>query len=141
MSSAHDVETPMALSADIAIYAARLVRALRRRHEAPAGVRVLSVLEENGPLGVTDLARIDGCSQPTMSTAVSQLVEGGLVSKAPHPTDARGSVVSLTAAGVTALTAYRGTYAATISERLRAAGRTEEELATAVGVLRDILES
>ncbi|UDY22789.1 MarR family winged helix-turn-helix transcriptional regulator [Nocardioides sp. Kera G14] len=130
----------LALSADLAIYAARLVRSLRRRHDAPAGMRVLSVLEEHGPLGVTELSRIDGCSQPTMSTAVAQLVDGGFVSKEPHPTDARGAVVSLTEAGRTELEHFRSAYAGSIMKRLRAAGRTEAELATAVSVLRDILD-
>ena len=40
----------VALASDLVIQAARLVRAVRRRLELPAGVRVLSVLDEHGPL-------------------------------------------------------------------------------------------
>lgn len=130
----------LALSADLAIYSARLVRYLRRRVDAPAGSRVLAILEEHGPLGITDLARVDGCSQPTMSTAVAALVEAGLVLKGPHPTDARGAVITLSDAGAQSLVDYREAYAGSIAERLRTSGRTEAELATAVAVLRDILE-
>lgn len=139
MIPVHHASDSLALSADLAIYSARLVRSLRRRHDAPAGTRVLSVLEDHGPLGVTELSRIDGCSQPTMSTAVAALVDAGLVSKDPHPTDARGSVISLTGAGRAELQTFRESYAATITDRLKTAGRSETELATAVGVLRDIL--
>ena len=38
----------VALASDLVTQAARLVRAMRRRHELPAGVRVLSVLDEQG---------------------------------------------------------------------------------------------
>jgi len=140
MTPGHQLQYSLALSADLAIYSARLVRSLRRRVDTPAGTRVLSLLEEHGPLGVTELARIDGCSQPTMSTAVAALVEAGHAVKAPHPTDARGSVISLTETGREQLVAFRESYAERIMDRLRVSGRSEEELATAVAVIRDILE-
>lgn len=130
----------LALSTDLVIYTARLVRSLRRTHEAPAGTRVLSLLDEHGPLGVTQLAKLDRCSQPTMSAAVAQLVDGGLVVKEPNPLDARGSVVSLTSDGIDVLASQRDAWASAISERLKVHNRTQEELATAVSVLRDLLE-
>src|SRR5690242_7813357 len=137
----HLPHASLALSTDLVIYTTRLVRSLRRTHDVPAGARVLSLLDEYGPLGVTQLAKLDRCSQPTMSAAVAQLVDGGLVAKDPNPDDARGSVVSLTNEGRVTLQGLRDSYATTISERLRAHHRTEEELATAVSVLRDLLET
>lgn len=119
--------------------AARFVRALKRTVETPAGGRVLSVLAASGPMGVTELARIDGCSQPTMSASVATLVELGFVTKEPHPTDARGAVVSMTEAGHTELDGFRQRYAAWISERLAGSNFTEEQLAAAVAVLGDIV--
>lgn len=130
----------LALSTDLVIYTARLVRSLRRSHDAPAGARVLSLLDEHGPLGVTQLAKLDRCSQPTMSAAVAHLVDAGLVVKEPNPLDARGSVVSLTDDGSDALATHRHAWATAISERLRVHDRTQEELATAVSLLRDLLE-
>ena len=130
----------LALSTDLVIYSARFVRALRRTHDVPAGARVLSLLDEHGPLGVTQLARLDRCSQPTMSAAVAQLVDDGLLAKEPNPLDARGSVVSLTEEGRATLAANRDAWASTVVQRLRAHNRTQEELATAVSVLRDLLE-
>jgi DNA-binding MarR family transcriptional regulator len=117
------------------------VRALRRSHDVPAGIRVLSLLDEHGPLGVTQLAKLDRCSQPTMSAAVSGLVDSGLVAKEPNPLDARGSVVSLTDEGADVLAGLREGWASAISERLRAHHRTQQELATTVSVLRDLLEA
>jgi DNA-binding MarR family transcriptional regulator len=136
----HVTPSSLALSTDLVIYTARFVRALRRTHDVPAGGRVLSLLDEHGPLGVTQLAKLDRCSQPTMSAAVSQLFEAGLVDKEPNPVDARGSVVSLTDDGRDVLAGQRDAYASTVVERLRAHNRTQEELATAVAVLRDLLE-
>jgi DNA-binding MarR family transcriptional regulator len=131
----------LALSTDLVIYTARFVRALRRSHDAPAGARVLSLLDEHGPLGITQLAKLDRCSQPTMSAAVAQLVDTGLVAKEPNPLDARGSVISLTGAGRDELAANRNAWASTVIERLKAHNRTQAELETAVGVLRDLLEA
>lgn len=132
--------TDLGLSNDLVIYANRLLRSLRRNHDVPAFGRVLSLLDEFGPQGVTALAVADRCSQPTMSAAVAQLVENGLVSKEPNPVDARGTVVALTDEGLAELQTYRSAYAATVAERLDAAGHTTEELATAVTLLKDLLE-
>jgi DNA-binding MarR family transcriptional regulator len=45
----------------------------------PSGIRILALLDELGPLGVTALADADRSSQPTVSGAVQQLVEEGWV--------------------------------------------------------------
>ena len=129
----------LALSSDLVIHAARLVRAVRREHEAPAGLRVLSLLDELGPLGITQLADADRCSQPTMSAAVTALVKAGHVAKRPHPHDARSSVVTLTDDGAAELARVRRHYAGIVAARLTATDHTREELATAVAVLRDVL--
>ena len=129
------------LASDLVTHAARLVRAVRRELELPAGTRVISLLDEHGPLGITQLADLDRCSQPTMSGAVAQLVERGWAVKDPHPSDARASVVTLTDAGRAELDRVRrrnGEHIAAI-----VAGDpslTTEDLATAVAVLRGILE-
>jgi DNA-binding MarR family transcriptional regulator len=128
------------LASDLVTYAARLVRAVRRELELPAGTRVISLLDEHGPLGITQLADLDRCSQPTMSAAVGQLVERGWVSKAPNPDDARGTVVTMTAAGSEELARVRRRHgelvAALVAEHPTL---TTEDLATAVAVLRGVL--
>ena len=129
------------LSSDLVVYAARLVRAVRRRDDLPAGVRVLALLEELGPTTVSALARADRCSQPTMSLAVARLLGTGDVAKDAHPADARSMLVRLTAKGRRTLTDVRRRNGAGVAERLAARHTYSiEEIATAVAVLRDLVD-
>ncbi|MDF1606456.1 MarR family winged helix-turn-helix transcriptional regulator [Nocardioides sp. YIM 152315] len=136
-SPARDVE----LASDLVVHAARLVRAVRRELELPAIVRIVSLLDEHGPVGISRLAELDRCSQPTMSSAVAQLVDRGWATKAPNPDDARGSVVTLTDAGRAELARIRRLN----GERVAALvadhpDLDNEDLATAVAVLRGVLQ-
>ncbi len=129
------------LSGDLTVQAARLVRLVRREHAPSAGTRVLSILDELGPLGVSALAQADRCSQPTMTGQVNQLVTQGWVTKQANPADARGSLVALTDAGRDELRRIRRLSAALVSERLaRRTDLTADDLATAVAVLQAVLE-
>jgi DNA-binding MarR family transcriptional regulator len=126
-------------SSELVVYAARLVRAVRRRIGQPSGIRILALLDEVGPQGVTALADIDRSSQPTVSGAVRQLEEQGLVSKEADPKDARRTVVRLTPAGRRTLTAARRDNGVAVAERLARTGHTAEDVAAAVAVLRDVM--
>ena len=126
-------------SSELVVYAARLVRAVRRRVSQPAGIRILALLDEVGPQGVTALAEIDRSSQPTVSGAVRQLVEQGLVAKDSDPGDARRTVVRLTPEGRRALAAARRDTGVAVAERLARSGHTADEVAAAVAVLRDVM--
>ena len=95
------------LSSDLVVYAARLVRAVRRANELPAGFRVLSLLDEHGPLGITALATADRCSQPTMSGAVSALADRGWVDKQPNPEEIHQVASRLASVGWPLATASR----------------------------------
>ncbi|WP_436699963.1 MarR family winged helix-turn-helix transcriptional regulator [Nocardioides sp. BYT-33-1] len=129
------------LSSDLTVYAARLVRLVRREHAPSAGTRVLSILDELGPLGITALAQADRCSQPTMTGQVRQLVEVGWVTKTANPADARGTLVALTDAGRAELRRIRRLSAALVSERLaRRTDLSTDDLATAVAVLQAVLD-
>jgi DNA-binding MarR family transcriptional regulator len=129
------------LGSELVTYSARLVRAIRRELDQPAGLRVLSILDDQGPLGITALAEADRCSQPTMSGTVSALVDRGWVSKVPHPDDARSTLVDLTAAGRRTLAAFRRDAGETVATRLTAHARhTTDDVARAVSVLRDVLD-
>jgi DNA-binding MarR family transcriptional regulator len=61
------------------------------------------------------------------------------VQRDPHPDDARSALVSMTPEGLQTLTAVRRRNATLVAERIEASGRSEEELATAVAVLSDVL--
>lgn len=126
-------------ASDLVTYAARLVRASRQHihRTPPAGIRVLSLVDEHGPTGIGRLT-----SQPTMSGAVATLVERGWVTKEPDPSDARATRVTLTDAGRRALAVVRERSATTVSRVIREHPTlTPEDLATAVTVLRAVLEA
>ena len=71
------------LSAQLMLYAGRLVRAVTREAvgastEVPtASLRLLSQVDELGPVGIGALAVADRCSQPTMSAGVRYLCQRG----------------------------------------------------------------
>jgi DNA-binding MarR family transcriptional regulator len=127
-------------SSELVVQAARLVRAVRRRVGQPAGIRILSLLDELGPLGVTALAEADRSSQPTISGAVGQLVDEGWVAKKPDRNDARRSVVQLTAQGRRRLAKARRVNGAAVAERLARTGHSADDVAHAVAVLRDVMD-
>jgi DNA-binding MarR family transcriptional regulator len=129
------------LSNDLVVLSARLVREVRRNSvDLPAAsTRMLSLIDELGPSPVGALAQADRCSQPTMTGLVNGLVEKGWVQREPHPDDARSALVTMTPEGRRKLTAVRRRNAALVAQRIESSGRSEEELATAVAVLSDLL--
>ena len=129
------------LSNDLVVLSARLVREVRRNNtDLPAAsTRLMSLLDELGPSTVSALTAADRCSQPTMTGLVNGLAEKGWVRREPHPDDARSSLVTMTEEGRQKLAAVRRRNAALVAERIEASGRSEEELATAVAVLSDLL--
>ena len=126
-------------SSELVVYSARLVRAVRRRVGHPAGIRILSLLDELGPQGITALADVDRSSQPTMSGAVRQLEEQGLVARAADPSDARRSLVRLTPEGRRRLFEARRENGVVVAERLTRTGQRGRDVAAAVAVLRDVM--
>jgi DNA-binding MarR family transcriptional regulator len=132
------------LSAELVLYTGRLVRAVTRHTttDVPtASLRLLSQVDELGPVTLGALARADHCSQPTMSAGVQVLCERGWAVKEPNPADARSSLVSLSPAGRTVLTEARRERAEVVAARLRNDPQHDEsDLATAVAVLRGLLE-
>ena len=59
----------------------------------------LSTLDRTGPRRLTDLAVIEGVTQPSMSVLVTGLEQAGLAERRPDPADKRVVLVALTAAG------------------------------------------
>jgi len=60
---------------------------------------VLLWLNKRGPLTPGQLADLERIQPPSMTRTVNCLADLGLVAKAPHPTDGRQVVVTLTDAG------------------------------------------
>jgi DNA-binding MarR family transcriptional regulator len=132
------------LGADLLAVVARINRLATQRAHLPlpfAQARLLSIIESEGVARISDLAALDHCSQPTMTTQVRRLEDGGYVSRAVDPDDARAVLIRITPKGVETLRQVRVDRAATIDpylERLDASDR--ETLSDAVRVMRRLLE-
>lgn len=65
----------------------------------PGGRAVLGTLRDRGPLSPGELARRETVQPPAMTRVLAALEAQALISRSPHPTDRRQSVVTLTEAG------------------------------------------
>ena len=89
--------------------AATLTRLLRREIRGElSGVEpgVLNTLRD-GPRRITELAELEGVTQPTMTVLVKRLEHRGLVTRERPPHDGRVVIVSLTDAGAAAFDQLR----------------------------------
>jgi DNA-binding MarR family transcriptional regulator len=91
------------LASDLSLAVVRLSRHLRgRRADSPVSLTQLSAiasLEEHGPMTPGGLAAKERVQPPSMTRVIASLAELGLVARAPHPTDGRQIIVSLTDSG------------------------------------------
>jgi DNA-binding MarR family transcriptional regulator len=71
-----------------------------------SGVALLRRLEPGEPLRLSDLSRTLQVALPPLSRQVRSLVEGGYVTRTQDGSDARASLLSITAAGRKALAAF-----------------------------------
>jgi DNA-binding MarR family transcriptional regulator len=62
----------------------------------PSQISVLLVLEKDGSVTVSSLARAEGMRPQSMSAVVTSLQEADLVGGAPDPSDGRQTLMSLT---------------------------------------------
>jgi DNA-binding MarR family transcriptional regulator len=93
-----------ALAGRLRIAVVRLNRRLRAQRAEAATVTLtqlsaLSSLHQHGPLSPGELAAKERVQPPSMTRVIAALTELGFVTRTPHPTDRRQTVVSLTEAG------------------------------------------
>lgn len=140
-----DAEAPHGLGADLLAVVARLNRLATQRIHMPlpaAQARLLSTIEAQGEARIGDLAAVDHCSQPTMTTQVRRLEDAGLVSRTIDPGDARAVRIRITPEGMRTLTAVRADRAAAIEPQLARLEPSERQvLAEAVQILRRVLDN
>lgn len=133
------------LGVDLLGVVARLNRLATQQVRMPlpwAQARLLSTIDDRGEARISDLAALDHCSQPTMTTQVRRLEDAGLVSRTTDPGDARAVLIQITDQGRATLAQVRADRAQVIDPalaRLDAADR--DVLAEAVTVLRRLLEN
>ena len=92
--------TKQAAATGAALYALA-VQAVRQvpRTMSMTSLSTLSTLDETGPRRITDLAIIQGVTQPSMTTLVKVLERDGMVERRGDPSDGRVALVALTDAG------------------------------------------
>jgi DNA-binding MarR family transcriptional regulator len=76
----------------------------------------LSTLDRTGARRLTDLAVIEGVTQPSMSVLVTGLEQAGLAERRPDPADKRVVLVALTPEGSDYIRARRRAGAATFAD-------------------------
>ncbi|WP_234880330.1 MarR family winged helix-turn-helix transcriptional regulator [Mycolicibacterium litorale] len=131
------------LGADLLAVVARLNRLATQRTRLPlpwAQARLLSTVEDRGEARISDLAALDHCSQPTMTTQVRRLEDAGLVTRTTDPIDARAVLIRITEEGRKVLTQARIDRAAAINPRLeQLSAEDRQTLAAAVDVIKRLL--
>jgi DNA-binding MarR family transcriptional regulator len=96
-----DRQAHAATTAGAALYGL-ITGAIRRvpRELSLTSASTLATLERTGPRRITDLASIEGVSQPAMTVLVRVLEEAGLAERRGDPSDKRVALVTVTEAGV-----------------------------------------
>ena len=103
---------------------------------------VLLWLNKRGPLTPGQLADLERIQPPSMTRTVNCLADLGLVAKAPHPTDGRQVVVTLTDAGEAEVEETRRRRNVWLAGQLEAMAPDERRvLADATELLRRIAQA
>jgi DNA-binding MarR family transcriptional regulator len=144
-SAAANTDPPPGLGADLLAVVARLNRLATQRIQMPlpaAQARLLATIEVHGEARIGDLAAVDHCSQPTMTTQVRRLEDAGLVARTVDPGDARAVRIRITDDGRRTLAAVRADRAAAIEPQLALLGPADRQVLTdAVQVLRRLVDN
>ena len=91
-------ETSLASAAAVYGLVSTLLRRLQRDMSLTS-LATLSTLNRTGTRRITELAALEGVTQPSMTTLISSLERQGLVTRSGDPNDKRVSLVSVTEAG------------------------------------------
>jgi DNA-binding MarR family transcriptional regulator len=128
-----------------------LVGALRRRMRGEGHLgdltfsqsSVLLHLEREGPTTVTALAKLEGVRPQSMGATVAVLQAAGWVEGAPHPTDGRQTLLSLTQACRERVAAGRAAREDWLLKAMRSqlTAAEQDELARAVALLKRLAEA
>jgi DNA-binding MarR family transcriptional regulator len=131
------------LASRLRLAVGRLHRRIRidgRESVPPLQLSALVTVEEHGPLRLSELARRESVTAPTMSRVLAALGEQGLVIRRPDPTDARGVLIVLSDEGARRLREVRSHRTALIARRLgRLDGAARGALVAALPALEALL--
>lgn len=135
--SAQTAETTSALRIAI-MRTARRLRAQRADASLSLGaLAALATLDREGPLTPGELAEAEHVQPPSMTRTVAALEEAGLVERAPHPSDGRQVLVSVTPAAEEMLKADRRRRDGWLAERMSMLSEDERATLTAATAILD----
>ncbi len=97
----------------------------------PSQASVLGLIVVRGPLGLAELADLEGLNPTMLSRVVGKLQEMGLISRTPDPGDLRAALVTASAAGKRVHGRIRAQRAAVISACVRQLTPPQEDSLTA----------
>jgi DNA-binding MarR family transcriptional regulator len=95
-----DVELVTRLRAVIGKLARQLNETSTGEGLTPTQYSVLGLVRGRGPLGLAELASLEGLNPTMLSRVVRALDENGLIRRLPDPSDLRAARVEITPAGV-----------------------------------------
>jgi DNA-binding MarR family transcriptional regulator len=140
-SVATDEQTELA--ARLRLVVGRLHRRIRidgRESIPPLQLSALATVEQHGPLRLSELARREAVTAPTMSRVLAALDDHGLVIRTPDPSDARGVRIVLSEEGAARLAEVRSHRTALVARRLARLGDEQRErIAAALPALEALL--
>jgi DNA-binding MarR family transcriptional regulator len=146
MEDTPDNHPASALAQNLRAVLGKLKRRLREQTHAgdltPSQVSVLLRLEKDGPATASQLARAEAMRPQSMASVVAALEALNLVSGAPHPTDGRQTLLSLTDSCRRRLRAGRTARQDWLTRiiQTRLSPKEQAELATSVALLRRLAD-
>jgi DNA-binding MarR family transcriptional regulator len=109
----------------------RLTMWLRRQAPSPVSASTIAALDRlhtDGPLRVSDLARLESMTQPGVTMLVHRLADAGYAERVPDPTDRRAALVRITPAGADVLADRRKARAEVLRHCLAQLGDDDQHL-------------
>lgn len=107
----------------------------------PLQTSVLATLEAHEPLRLSELARREAVTPPTMSRVLAALDEAGLLVRSPDPQDARSALVQLSEEGRATILRVRTQRTAVLASRLdRLDGDQRRALEAALPALEALVQ-
>ena len=137
----------LALAGELRVLIGKLKRRLREQANVgdltPSQIAVLRHLGQDGAMTVTALAQAEGVRSQSMGATVATLEAAGMVSGAPHPTDGRQTILSLTPAFREKIAAGRAVHDDWLFRAIRTslAPAEQQDLTHAVALLRRLADS
>lgn len=146
MYSSAVTENDDRLAGDLSLATVRFARHLRgRRRDSLVSLTQLSALNalaSDGPLTPGQLAARERVQPPSMTRVIASLADLGLVERAPHPTDGRQVIVSLSDAGDRVITGEAAAREAWLRGKLAELSADERgSLSNAVSILNRLIAS